>query len=302
MSPMLTDAGDRPRYTPVPVRAGLTSAEFTDQYALQNRPVVIKGARAHPRTAWTLEGLSDSYGERVIRAEGTALIPAERQQDEITLAALIESVLAASPQYRLRGHDFLSTIPELRSELADYGYYDEYFPKGELSHSLWIAPAGNVSSFHHDGGLDNLNLQLQGKKIFLLASPSSYRCLYTVKFRVSNVNPFVPDLRRYPRFKDAEMFEATLEPMDLIYIPKYWWHCVYALGPSLNVNTWCAASGMAPARVIEQLPLAPRLRTARAQQDHSKHHEYPGGWVPGGTQRHSERIEGVIHLGAARGG
>jgi hypothetical protein len=255
---LLADA-DRPRYAPVEVRTGLSSDEFVGDYALRNRPVLIKGAFARPHPTWTLEGLSRTYGERVIRAEDTALIPTRRKTDEITLAALVESVLAASPQYRLRGHDFLATIPELRSELADYGYYSEYFPSGELSHSLWIAPAGNLSSFHHDAGLDNLNLQLQGRKVFLLAPPASYRSLYTLKFRVSGVNPFAPDLRRHPRFSDVEMFEATLEPMDLIFVPKYWWHCVYALEPSLNVNTWSAASGMAPADVIAQLPLAVQI-------------------------------------------
>lgn len=95
--------------------------------------------------------------------------------------------------------------------------------------------------------------------MFLLAPPASDRCLYTLKFRVSGVNPFAPDLRRHPRFSDVAMLEATLEPMDLIFVPKYWWHCVYALDPSLNVNTWSAASGMAPTDVIAQLPLAVQI-------------------------------------------
>jgi hypothetical protein len=55
------------------------------------------------------------------------------------------------------------------------------------------------------------------------------------------VDPFAPDLERFPRFAEAARHAevATLEPGDAIYIPYGWWHGVESLDPvSILVNYW----------------------------------------------------------------
>src|SRR3546814_12126380 len=55
------------------------------------------------------------------------------------------------------------------------------------------------------------------------------------------VDPFAPDLDRYPRFAEAwsHASEATLEPGDALYLPYMWWHGVESLEPvSILVNYW----------------------------------------------------------------
>ena len=42
----------------------------------------------------------------------------------------------------------------------------------------------------------------------------------------------------YPLFAEAQAIEVTLEPGDILYVPKHWWHFVEALDTSLSVNVW----------------------------------------------------------------
>src|SRR6185437_16540053 len=49
---------------------------------------------------------------------------------------------------------------------------------------------------------------------------------------------------------------ATLEPGDVLLIPKYWWHCVYTVEPSVNLNTWFTFRGeLSPWRALAGAPL-----------------------------------------------
>src|SRR3546814_14738287 len=55
------------------------------------------------------------------------------------------------------------------------------------------------------------------------------------------VDPFAPDLDRYPRFAEAwsHASEATPEPGDALYLPHMWWHGVESLEPvSILLNYW----------------------------------------------------------------
>lgn len=125
--------------------------------------------------------------------------------------------------------------------------------------TLWIAPRKTMSSLHHDGNFDNLNLQVSGKKIFLLIEPRRHEELYRYGSAESPINPFVPDLQRFPRFADVEPVEAVLGPGDTLLIPKYWWHCVYAVEPSVNLATCFSWSGEPSAwRVLDGVPLLHR--------------------------------------------
>jgi ribosomal protein L16 Arg81 hydroxylase len=50
-----------------------------------------------------------------------------------------------------------------------------------------------------------------------------------------------PDYARFPRLREAEMFVAELDPGDVIYIPRGWWHHVRTLDLSIAVNFWWAS-------------------------------------------------------------
>lgn len=45
----------------------------------------------------------------------------------------------------------------------------------------------------------------------------------------------------------------TLEPGDVLYVPKHWWHFVEALDTSLSINVWVDAPDDALDRAKEAL-------------------------------------------------
>ncbi|CAN0252494.1 unnamed protein product, partial [Ectocarpus sp. 8 AP-2014] len=45
-------------------------------------------------------------------------------------------------------------------------------------------------------------------------------------------------LSRFPQFAEAHPLAVTLEPGDVLFVPKHWWHFVEATDTSLSVNVW----------------------------------------------------------------
>lgn len=35
-----------------------------------------------------------------------------------------------------------------------------------------------------------------------------------------------PDFDKFPHFRDIRGLEAVVEPGEVLYIPKYWWHYI----------------------------------------------------------------------------
>ena len=58
---------------------------------------------------------------------------------------------------------------------------------------------------------------------------------------------------RFPRFAEAQALAVTLEPGDVLFIPKHWWHFVEAMDTSLSVNVWVDAPDDAEDRAKESL-------------------------------------------------
>jgi ribosomal protein L16 Arg81 hydroxylase len=52
------------------------------------------------------------------------------------------------------------------------------------------------------------------------------------------VDAEAPDLARFPRFAHAQPWAATLDPGDVVYIPRRWWHHVRALSKATSVSLW----------------------------------------------------------------
>ena len=57
-------------------------------------------------------------------------------------------------------------------------------------------------------------------------------------FNTSKVDPYNPDYKQYPYFKNAVGYMCYLKPGDMLYIPPKWWHHVVSLSPSFSVSFW----------------------------------------------------------------
>lgn len=230
----------RRRYPLVETRIELDRETLLDEYVARGKPVVVRTAGA--RDAWSFEALGRAFGSRRVAAEETKpVFVGEREQRRLALAEIIERVRANDRSLRWKGLDLLEVVHGMTEHLAAAPPASEALLPASTtrtSRALWLAPAGTMSSFHHDGNADNFNWQVSGKKLFLLAPPDVFADVYAYGSAESPINPFSPELARFPKFADVPACEALLEPGDVLLIPKYWWHCVYTVEPSVNLNTW----------------------------------------------------------------
>eukprot|EP00435_Cladocopium_sp_Y103_P058345 s1128_g20.t1 len=113
--------------------------------------------------------------------------------------------------------------------------------------TLFCGAGGIRTSLHFDRGdwaaekqeakssIDNLFLQLSGRKRFRLFRPGDHDRLYAR----GAADPGAPH-ERFPRFAAAAArgFDVELGPGDALLVPRWWWHETYALSDGHAVNWW----------------------------------------------------------------
>ncbi|BDA44466.1 Bifunctional peptidase and arginyl-hydroxylase JMJD5 [Coccomyxa sp. Obi] len=84
-----------------------------------------------------------------------------------------------------------------------------------------------------------------GSKTIRLYSPEQTQSLYPFANpflrNTSQVDVLSPDLDRHPMFASVPYLECTLRPGDMLYIPRKWWHSVWARTASLSISYWWTA-------------------------------------------------------------
>jgi hypothetical protein len=259
----------RRRYPAIDRVPDLDREALRRTYLEKNRPVVFSTTGDAFRARWSPTALAERYGRFPVEAEETREVyVGERLHVMRPLAEMIHAQEVEDGTLRWKGLEFLSRIPGMREDLGrEPPPHRAHLPESAhaLRDTLWIAPRATTSSLHHDGDYDNLNLQIAGKKLFLLLPPPRHEVVHSYGSAESPVNPFIPDLTRFPRFAAADPVEATLSPGEVILIPKYWWHCVYTVEPAVNLSTHFRWDGeLAPWDVLTGAPLVHRSLTVVA--------------------------------------
>lgn len=84
--------------------------------------------------------------------------------------------------------------------------------------------------------MDNILIQLTGKKRVTLFRPRDALNLYLNGDKSEVVDIDNPDLQKYPKFKNAVRYECILHPGDALFIPAMWFHNIITLDFSIGVN------------------------------------------------------------------
>jgi lysine-specific demethylase 8 len=127
--------------------------------------------------------------------------------------------------------------------------------------NIWIG-LGTKSGLHFDP-MDNMFAQIHGRKRVLLFAPCCSNSLYPFPDvpSKSQVDIENPDLVRFARFATCPYFSHVLEPGDLLYLPKGWWHYFSTDELSISVNCWHGDTLSTSERTSLYLAAGPKLIT-----------------------------------------
>jgi hypothetical protein len=103
---------------------------------------------------------------------------------------------------------------------------------------LWMG--ANTRSGMHFDYVDNLFAQVHGTKLAILAAPDEAVNLHLFpdSHTKSQVAPEHPDLNAHPRFARAKLVQATLQPGDVLFLPRAWWHYFASSPSSISLACW----------------------------------------------------------------
>lgn len=236
----------------------LTNKEFFYQHWLPSVPVIITDYAKDwdAMNKWTFNNLSEKYGEAEVEIQDNRSkdpnyeINGYKHKHKVNFADFVKRVTDVGESndfYMTANNGSLENSP-LKELFNDAGTVPEYMNR-ELPHSgywhLWIGPKGTVTPTHHDV-CSLVHLQVVGSKKWWLVHPLDTPNIYNHHHVYSKVDLEKPDYDKYPRLKNAHIYEITVNSGEALFLPVGWWHSVKSLEPSISIsmtdfvypNTW----------------------------------------------------------------
>ena len=226
---------------------------FDALHLAANEPAIITGVPEHHDLKifrFTPEYLEREMGDRefpVLSTE-TDFLSYERDTIKLSFSEFVRRTFR-EPDGRTRYY-FKNGVQALPPGLDDSGEIrglSQLFDKSKLK-NLWISQGTLTVGLHFDAA-ENLNIQIRGRKRFMLYPPGTqgyYPCpMFSQTAHMSEVFREGPELdsARFPKFDESKAREAMLEEGEILYLPAYWWHQVTSLGDvNININTWSLPS------------------------------------------------------------
>ncbi|KAA0192278.1 hypothetical protein HAZT_HAZT010888 [Hyalella azteca] len=119
-----------------------------------------------------------------------------------------------------------------------------YKGRGADESTVWIGTKGAHTPCHIDTYGCNLVTQVLGAKKWTLFPPQQSECLYPTRipYEESSIYSQIDfknvDINRFPKIQNSTPFVVTLNPGDVLFVPKHWWHFVETEQFSISVNSW----------------------------------------------------------------
>ncbi|MCA9488720.1 MAG: cupin-like domain-containing protein [Myxococcales bacterium] len=202
---------------------GLTPDHIAE-LVVAHRPVVISGGcAAAAAIGWTLDDLEARFGgyDCVLRTPQRMSLPArvgelisafrEERADGLYLDNASDPVQTPGFHHDTGVEAFAARLPKEWSHLLT---------------QIFLGGPGTVTP-HHCVDNTNLFFQMQGRKHWALVHRTESARMYAYPsssglYRHSALRSW--DATRYPLYDQAIRYEATLEPGDVLVLPRWWWH------------------------------------------------------------------------------
>ncbi|CAL1538086.1 unnamed protein product [Lymnaea stagnalis] len=112
----------------------------------------------------------------------------------------------------------------------------ELFERDRFFSSVFRIASRGVQLWTHYDVMDNLLLQIIGRKRVVLFHPKDVEHLYMNGDKSEVLDVENPDLNKYPKFSAARPYSGYLEPGDILFIPALWFHNMTYEDPGVAVN------------------------------------------------------------------
>ncbi|XP_028291125.1 HSPB1-associated protein 1 homolog isoform X1 [Gouania willdenowi] len=254
------------------------SRRILDQ--LQQPLVFLNMTCDWPALSWTAQHLSDRLGDKRLRFRlgrkkdtHEPLFESQCSYVEATLAEFLCWTVGHTPTengpfsnypqsdyWAYADYKYIAMLfqdqPSMFEDVkwSDFGFEG----RGGRESTLWIGTEGANTPCHLDSYGCNLVLQVQGRKRWHLFPPEDTAYLYPTRIPYeessvfSQVNVLHPDLTRLPDFSHARVHIVTLQPGQVLFVPRHWWHYVESVDPiTVSVNSWIELDCDDRARVSE---------------------------------------------------
>lgn len=229
-------------------RSGIGESEFLERYYSRGRPVILAGDMSAWKAirSWTPAHLALSAGDLDVDCQielerSRAGVPAGRAK-RMSFAQFIEFALrheAGDGGYILA--DATVHNPALAMRLrSDCGSLDALLDAGTARSggTFWIGSSNLLTPLHHDL-VNCLVAQISGRNRFKIVAAGQVDKLYNHQHMLSEIKDLeAPDfeIARYPSLAGARIYEVTLEPGEILYLPLAWWYQVRSAGFGATVT------------------------------------------------------------------
>ncbi len=230
-----------PTRIPIPVLQSFDRETFDRDYRLPGRPVVFKGAAAHWSAVknWTPDFFAQKFGAMQIEPSidlPDTEVPYQYRDGDYRKAMTVAEFV---PLMKGGNRCYVDQVSASRFAGAETDFAFATLGPDDLKDVVFWMGSHTRSGLHYDY-VDNFFAQVHGSKSVILAAPEEARNLHVFLdcHTKSQVAPQHPDLRRFRRFRRATLLEATLEPGDVLFLPKGWWHYFASSGSSISLACW----------------------------------------------------------------
>ena len=131
-----------------------------------------------------------------------------------------------------------SVLSEQFPDLIGDIRWPQAFPREAFFSSVFRIASADMQLWTHYDVMDNFLIQVNGTKRVVLFSPEDALKLYLHGDKSTIVDIDNVDLKRYPKFADAQKFKCILHPGDILFIPALWFHNVVSLEFGIAVNVF----------------------------------------------------------------
>lgn len=242
----------------VRVYHGVTKNIFDAEISAKREPAILRGLDIGSACSkWSPEYLAQCGGEKTVKIHVCPTgrmdfihknfvyktLPFNQFVERASEDVHGEYFICPEEKYYLRsiGDDPRKDISDIAVQfpkLAQDIKIPKLYPEDRFFSSVFRISSSNGQLWTHYDIMDNLLIQVIGRKRVVLYSPREATNLYLNGDKSEVLDIDNPDLSRFPKFTEVIPYECFMEPGDVLFIPAMWFHNVISLEFGVAVNVF----------------------------------------------------------------